>query len=274
MMTLPLHHFEVTRQLGLLKPPAGFVSALPRLEQTVPALALGELHSIAASGVADGRQKFDWVTGLIADQGSAGSCNGWAGARALTRARIRRGLSPVLLSGSYLYSLINGGRDNGSMLEDGMLTLQSRGCASDAVVSANEIYPSQYDRQKADHEASYYKAFECYAVETMEGLFTAAAIGFDLVVAVDVQSDFSKLDVNGFPHGGSGGGNHAVAADGMIAVNGELALTAYNSWGPRWGQNGRMLLTWSRHFVKTFHNHTFYAIRSSTDGNESPPAIT
>lgn len=253
------------RKLGTLVPPAR-VSAFAVFEDTIPVFTEDELIAIAKSGDADGRKKFD--PSYIADQKSHGSCNGYAGARALTRARVRRGLAPVMLSGAYLYSLINGGSDNGSMLEDGMQAVVKNGVASEATVNWNQIYPNQYDRAKANAEAEKYKGWESYAVKTQAGLFTAAAKDFDLVVAVDVDNSFMQLNANGFPGSGRGMGNHAVGADGLTYSGGELALTAFNSWNTSYGADGRMLLSWAKHFTRTFTAHVFYAIRSTLDGGE------
>jgi hypothetical protein len=46
------------------------------------------------------------------------------------------------------------------------------------------------------------------------------------------------------------------------------------SWGLSYGDRGRMGLDWNAHFVPTTNYHVFYAIRSTTDGGDSPPAAT
>ena len=259
------------RRLGCLLPPAGFVSALPAFEDRVPLLKDTEIQDIAKSGVMDGRKKFD--PSFIKDQKSHGSCNGFAGAMALTRARIRRGLDRVDLSGAYLYSLINGGRDQGSMLDDGMQAIQERGVATADTVGWDAIYPSRYDRAKADAEAKRFRGFECYAVKTPAGLFSAAALGFDLVVAVHVGNRFMKVDSEGVAGVDNGPGNHAVGADGIVWAKGGPHLTGFNSWNRTYGADGRMLMGWD-HFAQPFEHHVFYAIRSTGDdaGGTNPPA--
>lgn len=259
------------RRLGTLTPQPGFVSAFPVFEDAVKTLSEPELLDIARSGIADGRNRFD--SSYIKNQRSHGSCNGFAGALALTRARVRRGLKRVDLSGAYLYSLINGGSDNGSMLEDGMRVMQSKGIASEMLVGWDAIYPNRYNRASADAEALRYQGFECYATRTILGTFTAAALGFDLVVAVHVGSNFERVDSEGVPGRSSGPGNHAVGADGLTCVQGSrLALTNFNSWDVVYGQEGRMCLT-QDHLAQTIQNHTFYAIRSTDDDPDAtnPP---
>ena len=258
------------RKLGLLEPDAGFVSSLPVFGDHVEPLDNATLKRIAKSQTSVGRTLFD--SSFIRNQGQYGSCNGFAGAAALTRARIRRGLKRVDLSGAYLYSLINGGHDNGSMLDDGMHALQSRGCATEATVRPHQIYPSKYDRTKANREAAKYKAFECYQVTTEPELWTALALGWDVVVAVHVGNNFDRFDRNGIAGVDNGNGNHAVMCDGLVYADGEICGDGVNSWGTGWGSKGRMLLRWS-HFKRTIGVHSFYAIRSTTDGDDAPPAV-
>lgn len=252
---------------GLLVPPAK-VSALPVYEDVGPMLTAAEIEAAAKAGTVKGSTRFD--RSFVKNQQSHGSCNGFAGALALTRARLRRGLPRVDLSGAYLYSLINGNSDNGSMLEDGMAAMQAQGVATEATVGVNQIYRTTYDRAKADAEAAKYKGFECYAVRTNQGLFSALASGFDCVVAVHADNGFMSLDGRGVAGGGNGPGNHAVLADGLW-WDGELIADGCNSWGLSYGREGRMGLTWSRHFSKTTPYHVFYAIRSTTDSPEDTP---
>jgi hypothetical protein len=63
----------------------------------------------------------------VNNQGSLGSCNGHAGASALSKARVLRGLPFVKLSGTGLYAQINDGKDQGSMLDDGMHAMSENG---------------------------------------------------------------------------------------------------------------------------------------------------
>lgn len=267
-------HIEIGGQkfgLGLLLPKPGFVTAFPAFAENVPLLSDAQIIDIAKSGLVDGRQKYD--SSWVKNQRDAGSCNGWAGANALAKSRVDRGLSRVDLSGAYLYSLINGGQDGGSMLDDGMRAMQEQGVATADTVKWNQIYPSQYDRAKADAEAAKYKGFECYHLSTRSDVFTALAMGFKCVVAVDVQDQFMRLDSLGRPGAGGGPGNHAVHCDGLAFDGGRLLATAENSWDVQYGIKGRMNFDFDMHFVRTIGVHGFYAIRSTGDGGDVPPAV-
>jgi hypothetical protein len=259
---------------GMLTPPAGLVCFAPLFEDRVPTLTKTEIEDIAKGGSADGRNLFprrEWVT----DQKSHGSCNGFAGAGALTAARVRRGLEKVVLSGAYLYSLINRGRDQGSLLNEGMKALQENGCATADTVPWNAIYPRQ-QRPEAVAEARRFKAFECYKVGTEIGLWSALALGFDCVVAVHAGNNFMRLDANEVAGGDRGPGNHAVRADGIAWANGVPAATHIGSWNVGYGKDGGSLLTWDRHFKNTFGQHDFYAVRSTSDdpNGDNPPKLS
>lgn len=250
---------------GLVAHPVGLVSTLPVYEDVGPVLTPAEIEAAARSGRHRGRDRFD--QSFIKNQRSHGSCNGFAGAAALTRARVRRGLGRVDLSGAYLYSLINGGRDQGSMLDDGMRAVQARGVATEATVGWDQIYPRQYDRSRADAEAARHRAFECYAVRTREGLLSALACDFDCVVAVHAGGRFMRLDGRGVAGADRGRGNHAVCADGLH-WDGEVLVDSPGSWGTTYGDGGRCYLSWDGHLAPTTDYHVFYAIRSTLDGSQ------
>ena len=62
-------------------------------------------------------------------------------------------------------------------------------------------------------------------------------------------------------------------ADGLWWDN-ELVADGANSWDLVYGDQGRMGLSWARHFHKTTQYHVFYAVKSSMDdpqGDNPPP---
>jgi len=255
--------------LGCLKPDPTFVSSVPVFGDRVETLDRKTLERLAKSPVATGRTLFS--SSWIMNQGKYGSCNGWSAASALRRARRRCGHKDAVLSGTYVYSLINGNRDNGSMLDDGMRVITEQGVATVDRVSPSQIYRKQYNTAAADREASRFKALECYRLEMIDELWTALALGWDCVVVVHANSSFSKLNSKGIAGYSRGMGNHAVGADGLLWVGGEIVADGWNHWGLQYGDMGRMFLTY-RHFEETIGVHSFYAIRSATDdGDERPP---
>lgn len=250
--------------------PVSKSSSLPEFESVGPMSSKDDIIAALKTGKYRGHDKFDDT--YIFNQLEFGSCNGWAEAIALTKSRVRRLQPRVDLSGAYAYSLINGGRDNGSMLEDAMKAVGTHGVAPLSIVGPRQVFRNQYDTAKADAEAAKYKGFEAYAVGSELGLWSAVVAGFDCVVAVHADNGFMKLDSRGVAQGGYGPGNHAVSVDGgwYDDTKQEIVADGVNQWGLSYGNRGRMGLTWKQHFVHTFPYHMFYAIRSTIDSPDDP----
>lgn len=260
----------VLRRFGTLVCDNELRTAYPLFEQAVNQLSDSDIMEIARAGMMDGRTKFDqsWID----DQKSHGSCNGFAESSGLAKARVKRGLERVDLSGAYAYSLMNGGQDQGSSLENGMLNVSKYGICKKSTVGWDQIYPNQYDKAKADAEAAHYKGFEAYAVGTIKGAWNALALDFILICAVHVNSAFMRVNAAGVAGVDRGPGNHAVHCDGITLVNDQLAGTGANNWNVTYGQDGRMLLV-EAHWTQPFQNHKFYAIRSTLDGGTINPPV-
>lgn len=253
------------RRLGLLLPPTGFVSAMPVFEDNHAEWSDAEIRDVITDPNRKlGRKLFgdDWVH----NQGQWGSCNGWAGAGCYARARYLRGYTDEMqFSGAWLYSLINGGMDRGSALEDGLAVGLTNGFAELSLVPPNEIYPHlQRQREAARASAAAHKSFRAYAVKTQRGLRTALAAGFPCVVAVMAGRNFERL-TNGVSGVDAGQGNHAVLCDDLVLIDGRELFDMCNSWGLGFGDRGRSFLTWAS-FAQTFGTHTFYAIASTEEG--------
>ncbi len=256
----------VTRRLGMLLPPTGFVSSMPVFEDAIPVWSDVDI----AAAINDpqrrmGRKLFgpEWTH----DQGSVGSCNGWAAAGGYARVRYLRGFADGMqFSGSWLYSLMNGGRDNGSALEDGLKVGMTEGFAELSLCGPNEIYPQlQRNRRAATESAAKHKSFRAYAVKSKQGFRSALAMGFPVIVAVSAGPRFQQL-LNGVSGVDAGNGNHAVLVDDILIKHGQEVYDHQNSWGTRYGQQGRSYLTW-QHFAQTFNVHTFYAIASTQEAD-------
>lgn len=247
---------------GLKLSPQGNLSAFPLYADSGPMLTMKEIIDAAKSGDHKGRTKFDhtWVK----NQGQYGSCNGWMIATMIAKGRVRRGLPRVDLSGAYAYSLMNGGRDQGSTLDQSMACGTIQGIATLDTVPADRIYRHQYDKAKADAEAKQYKAFECYTARTEQEIFSGLVCGFDCGLAVHAGNNFMRID-RGIAGSDNGPGNHAVAADGCWYDEelGELVADTENSWGRGYGENGRMGMTWKRHQSRVIQYHPFYLMRST-----------
>lgn len=211
------------------------------------------------------RQRFP-QTIWARNQGPVSSCNGWAAARALSKARVLRGLDPVHLSGSFVYANINNGKDQGSILEDGMDWITEHGACRESLVPITE-WRLQNISAEAKADAANYKAKECYSLQSRQEVYSAAALGFMLVVAVHVPngSGFTKVDNRGRTPPSNGPGNHSVMADDIVEIDGKFYLDMDYDWGLSVGVQGKGFISWEGHLSTTVRYHHFYAIRTTID---------
>ena len=252
------------RRLGSLPVPDGFVSAFRTYESEHPVLDDSDIKKLIQSPVRVPRRAI-FGDRWIMDQRNHGSCNGFAGAGGLSKARYLRGIQDgLLLSGAFLYSLINGGRDQGSALEDGLTAVRKYGIAPADLVPWDQIYPREQPAN-ARAEALKHKGLSCWAVQTKQGFRSALALGFPVIVAVHAGSNFSRINQSGIAGVDNGIGNHAVHCDDITIVGGKEVYDHAGSWGLRYGQKGRAYLTWDS-FAQTFGKHQFYAIGSTLEG--------
>lgn len=194
------------------------------------------------------------------NQGALSSCNGHAAANALTAMRRLTGIDDGWVgSGAYIYSLINGNRDSGSQLEDGLVAVGKYGAPSRTTVPYNYIFRSQYNTKIADAEAAKTKGLQAYRCKTKQAWRSAIAAGWMGIAAVHADSRVINFRGTGIMPLASGPGNHAVLISDMRIQKGTEVFQMTNSWGINWGNQGRTWLVWD-HFSQTFNNHAFYVI--------------
>lgn len=200
----------------------------------------------------------------IRNQGRRGSCNGYACAWALARARVLRGLPFVPLSGEYVYAGINGGRDRGSMLDDGMRFLAKNGSVPEDMVP-HEEYLWRRISEEAKSRADDFLGFELAGVDSEDDLLIGISLGYVAVVAVHFGSRMQRLDRAGIAGSHRGPGNHSVGVDDVRIRNGRVEFDYFNSHGRRYGEDGRAWLTWDAHFAEPNRYHQFFLVRSALD---------
>lgn len=208
------------------------------------------------------------------NQHSTNACNGHAtGPGALARAFYIKTLERVVLSGADAYSQMNGGRDQGSSLANGMKVV-TNGIATEATVPWSDIY-CRGNPERARAERLRFRGHEPIAVDTQEEFATGLLLGFQGVVAVHVDRGgrYESLDGNGVSRGGNGPGNHAVGVDDLrLAPDGTIEFDQYGSWG---SHAARLWLRWDQHLVECVRRHRFWLIAAALDdpqGN-NPPAV-
>lgn len=257
------------RKLGCLLP-ARFPTALPSGTDVLGfrVWTRAEIEGYIAKKPAKMRSVFgpDWMQ----DQKGHASCNGCATAYLERKIQYRRGrIDTPVLNWEYAYAQMNGGQDQGSMLEDGLLVAQNIGMPAlgNHTIGAGRIYKQMFTAAE-NAEAKENQARTCFAVDTELELASAVIQFGGAVVAVHVLGNFMKLDRNGIVGADRGPGNHAVHVDDVEIINGELCFDHFGSWGTRLHDQGRGYLTWDRHFRETVNYHRLWAMASTNDGND------
>ena len=220
--------------LGKLPPDPAKRAAMPPFLQAAPEMPESEWKPINRRG--------EIGTEFFIDQRSHGSCVGFSAVGALMQLRELAGMTFQKLSGAYIYSFINGGRDEGAIISDGLERLKLGTCL-EAEAPWDAIYPNRIPN-KAHETAKRFRILEAYRVDTWEQAVTALQLGFLLVGAVHVGSRFFDLDGNGVSGHDRGPGNHAVRWDGCGTLpSGEWFIDLANTWGMTFGQQGRTKTT-------------------------------
>lgn len=256
------------RKLGLVKP--SFTTALPSYGLMGPMWSKEQIiDTITSSDWVPAEQEFgdSWIK----DQDGIGACAGYAAASALERARYRRGLKYVELSGDAAYAQVNRGRDQGSGLEENMIAIRDNGIPPASLVPKWE-YRKNRIPATAWKAGERFKGFELFAVANEAEATSALANKFALVVAVQAGNGGRSPD--GLIDWSNGVGNHCVVVDDLRLKQDTFEYQAANSWKITWGQRGRGWLRWANHFKTSIKYHRFYAIRSTMDDPEgdNPPA--
>lgn len=264
------------RRLGLLQPPPGYEDDAPLLTAT-PGFRTWSKQEIEDFIRAKpyGKRRNIFTPDWMQDQKGHGSCNACADAYAERKAQFLRGRHDTpMLNWEFLYAQINGGRDNGSLLKDGMNAAQSVGMPildrTRHKIGAGRIYKNQFTPEEYA-AAQLNRATKAVAVNDELTLATAVLSGFPAVVAVHVGGSFTRITPAGFAGSDGGAGNHAVHVDDVEIINGELAFDHQGSWGTNMHDQGRAYLTWRSHFTTTIKYHVFWVLLSTNDGDDPLP---
>lgn len=160
--------------------------------------------------------------GWYPDQRQCNGCTGFSSAMTASKARVIAGQPAVKLSGAYVYSWINGGRDQGSNIGDALDTLEQHGACSEASCDIHSGYNVIYRKETKDHdaEAARFKVEKGIAIPNAEQAVAALQRGAIVEFAVCVGGNFGRLDSEGVQTRMDGGySNHAVHFDGLVKTS-------------------------------------------------------
>lgn len=235
----------VLKELSLPKTPDEFVTAFDvhpgerKLGLTIaaPKLAWGEFGADPTVPLIPRAQwkpmQLSAFLPPVHDQDGRGQCASSAACGVMEFARAQAGLSYTYLSAGDLYGRVNGGSDNGSMLEDNMSELQTRGVSpvsgSAPYVWSGRNYPGT-DRDK-------YRLAEVYLCPSFDAAVSAILQGFGVEIGLVWGGNFTPDSKGWLPKRSSGSvGGHALFSYGVaVAADGTVGLVTRNSWGPSWG---------------------------------------
>lgn len=252
----------VTHSLGLLPDPNP--PRLTTLAQTQEMFSRPELIDLVESDIyqrsAGGMAHFD--SSWTKNQNGWGKCASSAATYAVEKARYRGHQKRIELSDDYLYSLVNGGRDQGSTLGENLRAITSKGIATRKSVKEGQIYRSKYNNASADKEALRFRAHEGYATPSEQEVVTALLSGKPVVIAIHVGRNWHNFDRNGVLIGDRGPGNHSEHLD-HVRYNrekGRFEFREHSSHGTSQGDGGFFWVTWEQHLSTVHSSHTFYAV--------------
>lgn len=208
----------------------------------------------------------------VHDQDGVGQCACDATTGAIETARAIAGLPYVQLSAADLYDRVNGGADNGSLLEDCMAEICDNGVAPASMVPPVWTRPGCSNVRGVVEERKKYRALEVYVAPNFDAYVSALNQGFIGVHGLMWCDNYSNTDSMGrLPIGCRGGaGGHALFAYGAKNINGKWYILTRNSWSPAWGVGGNCLIP-EADFGRDISG--WFLIRAVTYTDETPAAF-
>ena len=211
----------------------------------------------------------------LKNQGRRGSCNCYMVRNMWGALTWRMFGKWIDISPEHLYVRINGGRDQGSMLDDGMVEMTDNGCT----LWDNQWY-EQYQASRipmemmrhANEQGKQQRFQECYQAHRdsdeacWQSLCCCLQDGGAVGVAVHVGNRYlnSGKGIAGLDHGP---GNHAVAGADFVMLTdtprswADVAIVSPQSWSEDFA-NGNVTTLTIDHIRETRKNHGLYCVRS------------
>lgn len=172
----------------------------------------------------------------VYDQDGRGQCNAGATCNVIEAARAMAGLPYVHLSAGDLYSQINGGRDDGSTLEDGLAASISSGIATAATVPYVWDGRNHGSQANVKSERALYKVVEAYICPDFDSIGSALQQGFFIVEGITWGTN-DNPDKDGWipAQVGRVAGGHALCGYGIAQRNSVWGVRTRNDWSSSWG---------------------------------------
>ncbi len=219
------------------------------------------------------REKFGQYVDQM-NQGRLGSCNAYMVGWMLSTLKYQATGKWDRLSPEWLYLNINGGKDEGSLLDKGMVFATDFGMAP-----YNQAFYEKYNANQLSMEQQRwasqncvdFRFGECYQAprnsveQCWHSLVSCIAGGGVVGLAVHVGNNYMKstawcgLD--------RGPGNHAIAGTELVLRTpnprsiGDIGIVSPQSWGSRFADQGFTNLT-MQHIAEPMRYHGLYCVRT------------
>lgn len=213
---------------------------------------------------------FDWpFHSPVRDQNGIGQCNCEAATAVLESVRAIQGLPEIEFSPADLYHRINGGRDQGSTLQDALRVMRDAGVGTAA--ESGRLWKRETFRPASAESRRRYRFDEFKLCPTADHVMSAALRGRVLALGIPWHQNF-QTDSEGWlvnPSGPAGGHAYMACKPAFRERNGgiEFGIASKNSWSERWGRRGFFITPLSS--IKPprpgFAGWGCYAISSVTD---------
>lgn len=215
----------------------------------------------------------DWDPPHVSNQGDKSSCTGHGSRCAFETAWIQGGFKKPAanFSGTYVYSWINGGQDQGAVISDACSALQMYGICTEAEAPENLVFHQQFS-PNADKVAALCKPQVIGKLQTYDQILAALALGDPVVFGIIVGQNFSDLASDGMaPLPDTVAGGHCLCALGLKnhPKYGWVPLVQ-NSWDIDWGARGRCYLR-REHFASRVDAYAIVSDKAPADV-DVPPA--
>lgn len=221
------------RLLGKLLPDPGVMGSFPRYEERQPMVDPSEWREIDRRG--------EFGPDVTEDQNGFNSCSSESATVATAKSAVLMGRPYVRLSPALPYAMANGGRDAGSVIGVVVRALMNEGTCEFSVHGRTPFYRNQIPGH-AWQEAKRVRILEAYRAENWRELCSGIQRRFIAIYGIQVGRNFGELSDKGVAPVVRGPGNHAMHADGMKFIGGKPYVDNHNSWGNRFGENGRCYL--------------------------------